>query len=321
MKLGEALIKESVITRDQLRQALERQVIFGGRIGTNIVELGLVKENEMLSFLSSYFKTPQVKPADLQEIDPETITSISSELADKYKVLPFRKDRNRLHVAMLDPKSFASIEEMRFVTGFDIVPYVITELRLLYYLEKYYNIQRDLRYISIFGKEEAAEEKKPEDVKQQLMKVKEQFAGVREKEEVIGILLNESKSVAARAAVFLVKGSQIAGWKSRGINIDRFEVPAAGHSIFSEVLGRKAYYRGPLMKIPGNQLLIERINGTPQDCCMIPISIRDKIVGLLYVDNGNASVLDAGLGYINSLVAMAAIGFEIIILKKKLFEL
>jgi hypothetical protein len=68
-------------------------------------------------------------------------------------------------------------------------------------------------------------------------------------------------------------------------------------------------------------LLIERLNGTPQDCCMMPVTIRDKIIGLLYVDNGNRSVLDAGLGYIHSLVAMAAVSFEIVILRKKILDL
>jgi transcriptional regulator with GAF, ATPase, and Fis domain len=59
----------------------------------------------------------------------------------------------------------------------------------------------------------------------------------------------------------------------------------------------------------------------PQDCCMIPIHIRDKIVGMLYVDSGNSAVLDAGVSRVNSLVAMAAISFEIVILRKKLFDL
>ncbi|MBI5073693.1 MAG: hypothetical protein HZB62_00745 [Nitrospirae bacterium] len=321
MKLGEALIKDSIITRDQLKKALERQVIFGGRIGSNIIELGFVKENEMLSFLSSFFKVPAVKVADLNAIDPEVIASITAEIADKYKILPFKKDRNRLHAAMLDPRSMSSVDEMRFLIGLDIVPYVITELRLLYCLEKYYDIKRDLRYISVFGREEAAEEKKPEDEAKQILKVKEQFAAVRDKEEVIGILLSMTKTVASRAAVFLVKGNAVSGWKARGVDIDAFNTSAEGQSIFSEVLSRKTYYRGPLLKIPGNALLIERLNGTPQDCCMMPVTIRDKIIGLLYVDNGNNSVLDAGLGYIHSLVALASVSFEIVILRKKLFDL
>jgi hypothetical protein len=220
---------------------------------------------------------------------------------------------------MLDPREIASIDEIRFLTGNDIIPYVITDLRMYYCLEKYYGIKRDLRYISVFGKEESAE-KKPDDVKEQVLKVKEQFAGVRDREEVIGILLNETKAMASRAAVFLVKGNVITGWKSRNIPIDRFEVPVDSLSIFSEVLSRKSYYRGPLLKMPGNEPLIERLNGAPQDCCVIPIHIRDKIVGMLYVDNGKTAVLDAGLGYINNLVSMAAISFEMVILRKKLFD-
>lgn len=321
MKLGEALVNSSIITRDQLKQALERQVIFGGRIGSNIIELGFVKEKEMLSFLSSFFKVPAVKVADLSAIDPEVIASISRDAAEKYKILPFKKDRNRLHVAMLDPRSLSSVDEIRFLTGFDIIPHVITELRLLYCLEKYYDLKRDLRYISVMGEEDAQEEKKPDHAAEQILKVKEQFGAVRDKEEVIGILLNETKPAASRAAVFLVKGNAVSGWKSRGVEVNRFDLPAEGQSIFSEVLSRKTYYRGPLLKIPGNALLIERLNGAPQDCCLMPIFIRDKIIGLLYVDNGNASVLDAGLGYIHSLVAMAAVSFEIVILRKKLLDL
>ena len=321
MKLGEAMVRGSLITRDQLRQALERQVIFGGRLGTNILELGFIKEDDMLSFLGTYFRVPAAKPSDLNDIGADVIACISSELADKYKVLPFKKDRNRLHVAMLDPREIASIDEMRFLTGSDIIPFIVTDLRLLYCLEKYYGIMRDLRYISVLGKEESAEQKKPQDLKEQVLKVKEQFAGVRDRDEVIGILLNETKPMASRAAVFLVKGNVVNGWKSRNIPIDGFEAPLDSLSIFSEVISRKSYYRGPLLKVPGNEPLIQRLKGAPQDCCMIPIQIREKIVGLLYVDNGTTAVLDAGIGYVNNLAAMAAVSFELVILRKKLFDL
>ena len=91
MELGEALVNGSVITRDQLKQAHERQVIVGGRIGSNIIELGFVKEQEMLSFLSSFFKIPAVKVAGLNTIDSEVIASITREFADKYRILPFKK--------------------------------------------------------------------------------------------------------------------------------------------------------------------------------------------------------------------------------------
>jgi len=77
MKLGEVLVKEGLITKEHLRLALERQVIFGGRIGTNIVELGILTEDEFTKFLSRYLKIPVVKPSQLANIDEEIISAIS----------------------------------------------------------------------------------------------------------------------------------------------------------------------------------------------------------------------------------------------------
>ncbi|MDA8433474.1 MAG: hypothetical protein M0Z60_11015 [Nitrospiraceae bacterium] len=320
LKLGEALVKESLITREQLKLALERQVIFGGRIGTNIVELGILTEKDLSAFLSRFFKIPAVAPAQIASVDPEVIECISRELAEKYKVVPFRKDRNRLHVAMLDPRSMQSVDEIRFITGYEVIQYSISELRFLYALEKFYGVERDLRYISIFGKEEEKETPK-KDTKEQVMKVKEQFANAREKEEIIGILLNESKKIASRAAIFILKGAKVTGWKARGLDVENLDIAVAPNSVFSEVIERKNYYRGPLLKIPANDPLIAAVGGTPQDCLLLPIQIRDKTIGLLYADNGNTAVMDASLTYINSLVTMASYSFEIVILRRKILDL
>jgi hypothetical protein len=322
LKLGEALVKESLITREQLKLALERQVIFGGRIGTNIVELGILTERDLSSFLSRYFRIPAVEPASLSSVDSEIIACITRELAEKYKAIPFKKDRNRLHVAMQDPRSMAAVDELRFITGYDIIPHIVTELRLLYALEKYYGSERDLRYISIFGKEEEREVAKSKDeAADHLKKVKEEFISAGEKEEIIGILLNESKRIASRAAVFIVKGDKLAGWKGRGLSVDNLEIDIDPNSVFSDVINRKNYYRGPLLKVPGNEQLIQIASGTPQDCILMPIQIRDKIIGILYADNGVASVLDAGLAYIKTLATMASLSFEIVILRKKIMDL
>ncbi len=320
MKLGEAMVKESLITREQLKLALERQVIFGGRIGTNIVELGVLKEKELVAFLSRYFKIPAADPVQLASVNEEIIACISKEAAEKYKVVPFRKDRNRLHVAMLDPRSVAEVDELRFVTGYDVVPYVVSELRLLYALEKYYEVARDIRYISIFGKDEA-EAVPGKDNKEQVKKVKEAFSGAREKEEIIGILISETKKIASRVAILVLKGNTLSGWKSRGIAIENAQISVDPNSVFSDVITRKNYYRGPLLKIPGNEALISILGGAPQDCLLMPIQIRDRIIALLYADNGNSAVMDASLNYINSLVTMAAYSFEIVILKNKIMEL
>jgi hypothetical protein len=320
MKLGEALVSGNLITKEQLKEALERQVMFGGRLGTNLVELGYIKDEDIMSFFGKFFRTPAVKTGILDEIDPETIASLDKGLAEKYMMVPFRRDRNRLHVAMLDPRSFEVIDEIRFATGFDIIPYVITELRLMYYLEKYYGIKRGLRYISVHDKIIKTEEQASHfEWHSEAFKIAEQFAGVNDKGHVIDILLNETAGMAARGAVFEVNDILISGWKGRGISVDGFEDAVGDSSVYHAVLKKETLYRGPLLQAPGNEKLIERLQGMPRDCCMLPIKFHDKVIGLLYVDNGNEDVLDTDLSYISTLVAMAEVSFEFVLLRKKLY--
>ncbi|TAN40325.1 MAG: hypothetical protein EPN25_08035 [Nitrospirae bacterium] len=320
MKLGEALVKDSLITREQLRMALERQVIFGGRIGTNIVELGFLKEGELSAFLSQFFGVPAVNPKDLAAIDSEVIACFSRELAEKYRGIPFRKDRKRLHVAMSEPRSHKDLDDMRFTTGFDVIPYIITELRLIFALEKYYGTERDLRYISTF---QADDEVKTTDAenKEKLMKLKEEFAAARNKDEIIGLLLLAASKVYSRVGLFVLKDKQLKGWKSKGMEIENKNLGVAADSVFFEAISKKSYYRGPVLKVPGNEALISILAGAPQDCLVIPVLIRDKVIALMYIDNGNASVLDAGLSYINKIVSIASLSFEMAILRSKIMDL
>jgi hypothetical protein len=317
MKLGEALIKEALITRQQLDQALKRQVQFGGRIGTNVVELRFLEEDELARFLSRFFKLPAVPFDILNAIPEDVIAAMGKDIVDKYKILPFKKERNRLHTAMLNPKEIKDIDELRFVTGFDIIPYVITELRLLYALEKYYGLKRDVRYISL--KDRFDPDTKVEETS--IDKIKVSFTEVKETEDIAGILLNEAHKIAERVALFTVKGSRIVGWKSRGLEITGFEIPEKDSPLFSEVLRGKSTYRGPVMKLKGNESLIAILSGTPQDSLILPITIREKTVALLYVDNGNDAVLNANVGFLSLLVSMAAIAFEVLILKKRILDL
>lgn len=317
MKLGEALIKEALITRQQLEQALKRQVQFGGRIGTNLVELRFLEEEELSNFLGRYFKLPAVSPEMLNSVPEEVVNSISAEIIDKYKILPFRKERNRLHTAMLNAKEIRDIDELRFATGFDIIPYVITELRLLYALEKYYGIKRDVRYISL--KDRFDPETKVEETSVQ--KIKVAFTEVKETEDIAGILINETYKIASRVALFAVKGGKISGWKSRGLEIDKFELTGKDIPIFYEVLMSRSNYRGPVINTKGNEQLITILSGTPQDALILPVNIREKTIALLYADNGNESVLNANVGLLSMLVSMAAISFEILILKRRIMDL
>lgn len=317
MKLGEALVKEALITRQQLELALKRQTQFGGKIGTNLVESGFIEEEDLSKFLSTYFKVPSVKANQVNTIPEEVINTVSKEIIEKYRILPFKKERNRLHIAMLNPKNIKEIDELRFITGYDIIPYAITELRLIHTLEKYYGIKRDIRFISLtdrFTTENVKEEISIENIKKA-------FTDIKDTEDVAGILLNEISKIAPRIAIFTVKGEKLIGWKARGLDINNFVISKNESPIFSEVIRTKTNYRGPIINIKQNESLIKILSGTPQDVLILPITIREKVIATVYIDNGNNAVLNANVGYISMLTSMAAIAFEILILKKRILDM
>lgn len=150
MKLGELLVREGLITPSELEEALKCQVIFGGRLGTNLIELGLIEEEEIAKTLSRKLGLPWVNPPEmLMDIPAGVLAAVSAALADRYKVIPMRLENRRLTLAMLNPSDLRAVEEIAFCTGFIVRPVVAPEIRLLLALEKHYQIARKMRYIPI----------------------------------------------------------------------------------------------------------------------------------------------------------------------------
>lgn len=319
MKLGEALVKEGLITRQELNIGLERQVTFGGRIGTNLLELRIINEEEFITFLSKYFKLAVATNEVIVSIPEEVLNSVSREIIEKYKILPIKKDGKKLHVAMLNAYDLKEVDELSFLMGCDVIPYAISELRLLYALEKYYGIKTDPRYIKFLDRFNPDTE-----VADSINKVKDALTRVKDEEEIGEILLRVACMIAARVVVFKVKYGQIIGWKARGLEIDRieqFETTAEELPIFSEVIKSRNFYRGPVLNIKGNEAFIQILSGTPKDALVIPVTLSEGVVALLYADNGNESVLDASIVYLSRLASIAAFAFEILILKRKVLDL
>ena len=149
MKVGSMLVKERIITEAQLEEALKNQVIFGGKVGTNLIELGYLTADQLSEFLSKNKGVPSVTTKDLQDIPPQVIATISEDLVKKYQAIPIALDKKRLTVAMADPSDLAAIDRLAFSTGYYINPVVIPEVLLLTSMERYYKIKRATRYIAI----------------------------------------------------------------------------------------------------------------------------------------------------------------------------
>jgi twitching motility protein PilT len=131
IKLGDLLVEHGIITRDQLKAALDRQSNLGGRLGQNLITLGHIDEDTFIRFLSDQLQIPCVNLKTMA-IPPETQRLIPLETIMQFGVLPLRKEKNALHVGMTDPTDMDALKELEFSLGKKIVPSALAESQWAY---------------------------------------------------------------------------------------------------------------------------------------------------------------------------------------------
>ncbi len=136
-RIGDLLVREGLITKDQLEKALQEQRQNGTRVGYNLVKLGFVQEIELTKTLARQYKMPAVDLSKF-EVDPKIVKLIPADLAVKNLVLPLKRDGRTLTVAMADPTNFAVIDDLKFITRYDIFPVIAGEFTLRNALDKIY---------------------------------------------------------------------------------------------------------------------------------------------------------------------------------------
>ena len=136
-RLGDLLIKEKVITQEQLEQALKSQKDSGGRLGSVLVKLGYVSDEDVTNFLSRQYGVPAIN-LSFFEIDPSVVKLIPYETAKRYQILPLSRVGASLTIAMVDPTNVFAMDDIKFMTGFNIEPVVASENAILEGIEKAY---------------------------------------------------------------------------------------------------------------------------------------------------------------------------------------
>jgi type IV pilus assembly protein PilB len=136
-RLGEILLREGLVTREQLGQALTEQKNTKHRLGYVLVKLGLVQELEITKVLARQYRMPAVDLTRF-EVDPKIIKLVPAEMATKSIVLPLKREGRTLTVAMADPTDHGLLEDLKFITRFDLFPVIAGEYTLRNLIEKYY---------------------------------------------------------------------------------------------------------------------------------------------------------------------------------------
>jgi type IV pilus assembly protein PilB len=137
VRIGELLLREKRITPAQLQEALNHQKANGGKLGITLVKLGMVKDEEITAMLSRQYGVPSINLAQF-DIDNSVIKLIPGETANKYQVIPISRTGATLTIAMTDPTNVFALDDIKFMTGYNVEPVVASETAVADAILKYY---------------------------------------------------------------------------------------------------------------------------------------------------------------------------------------
>ncbi|MGK3962187.1 type IV-A pilus assembly ATPase PilB [Sorangium sp. So ce118] len=194
-RLGELLVREKLISLQQLRQAQEEQRKTGQNLGYALAKLGYISDGEITSFLSTQYRVPAVA-LDEYEIDAEVSRLVSREVCEKHKIIPISRSGTALVVAMADPTNLHAIDDIKFLTGFNVEPVVASETGITEAIERAYNVGPSYdEVLSEFGEEEVGFQVEADDVN--VLELEKAAEGAPVVRLVNAILLNAIKKGAS----------------------------------------------------------------------------------------------------------------------------
>jgi len=148
VRIGELLLKEKRITPDQLQQALAHQKASGGKLGYNLVKMGFVKDEEITSLLSKQYGVPSINLGQF-EIDSAVVKLIPADTAQKYQIVPLSRTGSTLTIAMTDPTNVFAMDDIKFMTGYNVEPVVASETAVVEAIQKYYPSTKSVAHVTV----------------------------------------------------------------------------------------------------------------------------------------------------------------------------
>src|SRR5215468_706271 len=137
VRVGELLLKEKRISPEQLQQALNYQKANGGKLGYNLVKMGFIKDEDITALLSKQYGVPSINLTQF-EIDQSVIKLIPAETAQKYQIIPLSRAGATLTIAMTDPTNVFAMDDIKFMTGYNVEPVVASESAVIDAIQRYY---------------------------------------------------------------------------------------------------------------------------------------------------------------------------------------
>jgi hypothetical protein len=307
-KLGELLVRNGLISAEQLEEVLNAQVLFGGRLGTNLVESGMVGASTLAHFLARQLSLPALELTDLEKIDASVLEKVPTEVAERHLVVPLRIEKRSLFLGMADPTDMDAMDEIAFQTGLAIKPVVMPEMLLSYALERFYKVTRPSRFVRIRTRSGPQLPEPPSRTEGRgpipLKSTLSELADATMPKGVLQAAMDFLVTRFERVAFFVAEAGVVRGWGQSGCQEEGLEVPA---DFFTRIrigpdeskLLRRAAKPGPPRLVPlgpsEDQLLaMLRHSGARDMALMLPFHHQQKFVAVaLAADEREAGTLAA----------------------------
>lgn len=336
-RLGEMLLKVGTLTRRQLEQVLSAQAVYGGKLGTNLVEMGLVDEEELSYTLSEQMGVPCLEAWQLDDLPNSLLAIVPYDLAERCRVVPVALEGKRLTLAMANPSDFKALEEIAFVTGMVIMPRVCPELRLSFALERYYGIKRAIRYIPVEGgnrsrlisavaqatREKAGGDEVFPSVRMPMQELSRTLAGASGEAAVVHALVGYLAGEFDRGAFLRVKGESVCGVQAveDGMLVPEFAAYSADLGAADELrraVQHKEIFLGEVRAERPEGALVEAMGGNvPAPVLMVPVSLGGQVAAVICASDLRGR-LGGGVFDLQRVAVMAELTFEMLSLRKRI---
>ncbi len=294
--LGRILRDRGVISDAQLQEAIQHQVLYGGRLGTSLHELGFITEERLSEALARAYGVPVAEPA---AFDPEAITLVPRDLITRFKVIPWRLRGKTLFLGMVDPGDHEAVARIGYSLSYIVRPQVVPEFRMVRMLHEHFGVDDRWRFTDTHGADTAPPSPPPARGPAEAAAA---IDAATTRDEVVAAVLSLGQCYFGRVVFFIVREPWLIGWDGAGEKMDRaraaaLRIPLDLPSVFQGVTRNRTVFVGRPGAEETNQKFLAAIGKKPgTTAALLPVAVRGRMVNLIWGDSGARGAARADLG-------------------------
>jgi len=312
--LARILKDRGIVTEQQIEEAIQRQVLYGGRLGTSLYELGMITEERLQDALCRANGLPAVG-FDPREVEPAAVKLLPQALAERHKVCPYKVKGKTLQLLMVAPRDHEALAKIGFQLGYIVKPVVVPEFRMLQLLGQYYGIDERWRYMDTF------EARGGEVVALDPQQAVERLDAATSRDQIVDALLGACLRFFKRVIFFIVREPWLLGWKGAGGLpaglVETLRIPLDKPSVFQRVVRDKTVFLGRFGKDEDGLRLLKALAKKPSSrAALFPVVLKGRVVNLICGETGATGNVRAGLAELLVLVQRAPRAYARLIQKR-----